>query len=87
MINNSDDTPEARFNRLNTMATSFFETPRWRTMFAARYGMASSRALSNWRTNGPPAWALVAIKDALIAKHALELTAVIRSGESAPRPL
>ena len=61
----TDSTPQTDFERLDALAQEFFGTKQWRTPFMARYGLKSHSNLSTWREKGPPAWALVAMRDAL----------------------
>ncbi|GAB5434778.1 MAG: hypothetical protein EpisKO_41480 [Epibacterium sp.] len=68
MTNYSEMTPEARYEALDQLATRFFETSRWKTRFAERYGFTRLPTLTDWSKNGAPAWACVALEDALKAK-------------------
>lgn len=61
----TDSTPHPNFEQLATMAEEFFGTKQWRTPFMERYGLTSHATLTRWITKGPPAWALVAMRDAL----------------------
>lgn len=70
--------PAERFDHLDQLATRYFGTTQWRKLFAERYGFASARTLSTWAHNGPPQWAVVAMRDALIAKAAAQLSDAIR---------
>jgi hypothetical protein len=65
--NTNDDGP-ARFADLDRMASQLFGSTRWRTKFCQRYGISAKSTLTTWATKGPPQWALVAVRDALIAE-------------------
>lgn len=72
-----------RFTELDRIASQLFETDRWRTTFAAKYGLASSKPVTAWKHNGAPVWALVAVRDALAAKRlGTILTAVSEAQDS-----
>lgn len=68
MTHYSEMTPEARYEALDQLATRFFETPRWKTKFAERYGFTRLATLTDWSKAGAPVWACVALEDALQAQ-------------------
>ncbi|UWQ30242.1 hypothetical protein [Leisingera sp. M523] len=60
-------TPKGRFALVDRMACQLFESERWETEFANRYGL-SRQAVGKWAHEGAPVWACVALRDALAAK-------------------
>lgn len=73
MTDNTTNDGPARFAELDRIASQLFETRQWRTKFCERYGIAANSTLSTWATKGPPQWALVAARDALLAKATREV--------------
>ena len=59
--------PNGRFALVDRMACQLFETERWKTEFANRYGV-TRQAVGKWAHEGAPVWACVALRDALAAK-------------------
>lgn len=68
MTNSTTDDGPARFAELARIATQLFGTKQWRVQFCQRYGIAAKSTITAWATKGPPEWALVAIRDALVAE-------------------
>lgn len=71
-------TPDETFAKADEMATQLFDTPRWKTLFADRYGY-TRQAVQEWKNKGAPIWALVALEDALKAKKLDALAQLIRN--------
>lgn len=78
MTDYHDMTAAERFERLDALATDFFDTARWKTAFARRYGL-TPQGVDEWRSGrrGMPVWPLVAVSDALAGKRLDQLTAAI----------
>lgn len=72
----SEMTPEERFARADRLATQLFETHQWKTRFAERYGY-NRQSVQEWKQRGAPVWALVALEDAVAAKHWHNVTQLI----------
>lgn len=68
MTDYHDMTGRERFAALDTLATAYFGTGRWKTAFGQRYGVTTKTVVA-WRHRGAPVWALTAIVDAVEAKH------------------
>mgnify|MGYP000678163786 CR=1 FL=1 len=64
----TDMTGLERYDAVNSMASDFFETARWKVMFAERYGVTRA-GVQQWKSIGAPEWACVALDDALSAKR------------------
>lgn len=77
MQNYSEMTPAARLEALDAMATAYYDTPQWRKLFAAEYGLAN-QTLTNWKiADRTPVWACVAMHHAVEARKLADLRRII----------
>jgi hypothetical protein len=82
LTNYSEMSPEARFAEINRLATQLFETERWKTSFADRYGI-KRQTVGGWMREGAPVWACVALADAVAAKNWQTVRAAVLEAEGA----
>lgn len=56
-----------RFQILETLATEFFDSSRWKTAFCRRYDL-TPQTITSWANKGAPVWAVQAMADAVTVK-------------------